>query len=136
MPLLRQVYGTSVDLRLNSFSELAEEALVALRCSAAEYLRIVEALRRDGGLVGAKELLWLPTLAQLDFPWAVVREGINQAWHERAWKLQGMTREHWEQLRQLMQAETLADANSSLNLPSGIVARREGAWVRIAQLGD
>ncbi len=131
LPILRQEYGEQLDKRLWSFSELAEEAVAALRDSAAEYLRIVEALRRDVGLVGDRGSAWLPSLNQLNFPWVVVREGLRQVWLAQTWKLQGMSREHWDALRTLMTVDTKSQQNASVNLPEGLIARREGDWIRI-----
>lgn len=131
LPLLRQEYGPHVDERLWSFSELAEEAIVALRESAAEYLRLVEALRRDAGLVGDRESAWLPTLNQLTFPWVVVREALRELWLARHWKLQGMSREHWDAVRELMNGDTSGGKKTHLNLPGGLIARCEGEWLRI-----
>lgn len=132
LPMLRRKYGEQLDDRLCSFSELAEEALLALRDQAAEYLRLVEALRRDMGLVGDRSSAWFPNLSQMDYPWVVVREGLRMVWLERGWKLQGMTREHWNSLRALMTDNSHALQHESVNLPYGLIARREGSWVKIS----
>ncbi len=136
LPLLREEYGDQVDQRLCSFSELSEEAVLALRESAREYLRLVEALRRDAGRVGERGSAWLPALDHLDFAWVVVREGLREIWHTRGWKLQGMTRQHWDAVRELLEGKSGSEREASLNLPGNLVARREGAWVRISQKGE
>lgn len=132
LTLLRREYGEQIDNRLCSFSELAEEALLALRDQATEYLRLVEAFRRDMGLVGDRSSAWFPNLSQLNYPWVVVREGLRIVWLDRGWKLQGMTREHWGSLRELMTEDTNSLQHESVNLPEGRIARREGRWVKIS----
>ena len=131
LPLLRRKYGEQLDDRICSFSELGEEALLALRDQAAEYLRLVEAFRRDMGLVGDRSSAWFPTLSQLDYPWVVVREGLRIVWLERGWKLQAMGREQWDSLRMLMTENVGVRQIESVNLPDGLIARREGDWVRL-----
>jgi tRNA(Ile)-lysidine synthase len=138
MPILRREYGVQVDQRLCSFSELAEETMAALRDSAEEYLRLVEALRRDAGLVGDLDAAWVPSLGQLNFPWVVVREGLRNVWLARQWKLQAMTREHWEALRSLLQPRkpaprTAVKKLATLNLPDGLIAVHEEDWIRIGR---
>jgi tRNA(Ile)-lysidine synthase len=138
LPVLRVEYGPQVDQKLLSFSELAEETMAALRQSAEEYLRLVEALRRDAGLVGDSDAAWVPSLGQLNFPWVVVREGLRNVWLARQWKLQAMSREHWEALRSLLQprktaTKSVAERRVSLNLPDGLIAMHEGDWIRIGR---
>ena len=141
LPLLRKEYGESVDQRIFAFSELAHEALGALRDSAAEYMRLVEALRRDAGRVGDSQAVWLPCLEQLSFPWIVVREALRELWLTRGWKLQGMSREHWQAIRRLLEAPNQRGnseqrgsgraTEATLDLPDAIRVCRDGGWVKI-----
>ena len=133
LPNIRREFGEPVDQRLYSFSELAEEAVTALREWSGEYLRLVEALRRDAGLVGDPEAAWVPSRALLDYPWVVVREGLTQLWQQRSWRLQGMTREKWLTIRELIQEPVAGAGQSTLNLPGGLIATREGGWIKFAR---
>lgn len=133
LPKIRQEFGEPVDQRLFSFSELAEEAITALRDWSGEYLRLVEALRRDAGLVGDPESVWVPSRALLDYPWAVVREGLRALWQQHGWKQQGMTREKWQAIRELIQVPVAEEGHTTLNLPGGVNATREGGWIKFSR---
>lgn len=137
LPELRERFGDSLDQRLLTFSELAEESVDALRELSADYLRRIKLMQDEmaasSGLtgLGVSNELWLPTLEKLPCPWPVVHQGLVRVWQERGWPLQAMSRGHWEKLRELLNGQ-LDDGYA--NLPGGLIARREGQWVTVNQL--
>lgn len=60
-------------------------------------------------------------------PWPVIREGLVQRWHARAWPLREMGAKHWERLRHLIERAWLSPHPQRLQLPGAIeVSIRRG----------
>lgn len=130
LPLLQQTYGEQVDNHLLNFSLLAEDAVAALRFYALRWL--------DDCLVGTEgkataELL-LPVGSFRAAPWPVVQAALEICWKRNQWPLQAMTREHWNQIREVALAEvTSSEWKAKLNLPGNLQLAAKQGFVRIAR---
>lgn len=126
LPLMKSEYGEQVDLHLQGFSQIAEEATQALRFYAEGWL---DTLANND--TSAKELMFAG-LAFRNTPWPVVQMALEMCWKQKQWPLQAMTRTHWLQIREL----SLADESSKnwqvkLNLPGGLQVSTKADWIRI-----
>lgn len=127
LPLLREQYGPQVDARLQSFSELAEETVLALRQLAEDYcVRVAE--RSDNPYRKQDACVQLPTFALLSVPWPVAREALYMLWLQKGWSLREMTRDHWQKIRYALQG-----ADETLALPGALQLVSHQGWVVIRQ---
>jgi tRNA(Ile)-lysidine synthase len=143
LPMLRQAYGKSVDQRLLSFSQLAEQSLHVQQEVAASYWANCRSLEQEKIAQG-----WLPPCRQSEirFPgaslisidWQVALIALQQAWHKNHWPLQSLTRLHWQKLRSVWetlqepQKQRPRNPRSLFQLPGKIDVRSLHGWIIIA----
>jgi tRNA(Ile)-lysidine synthase len=105
LPLLRQAYGESVDQRLLSYSQLAEQSLQVQLDLAGQYWANTRELEQDKINQGwlprrSSHEIRLPSAELLPSQWPIVLLALQQAWQASGWKQQSLTRRHWHRLRQ------------------------------------
>jgi|694.fasta_scaffold00148_11 tRNA(Ile)-lysidine synthase len=107
LPSLRQHYGSEVDRRLLSFSQIVEQTVAVEQAIADQYWKLAQdAAEHDSFLVreigkGADQYIVIPQASRLSVAWPVVLQSLQQAWHRRGWSLQGMSRSHWTKIQEL-----------------------------------
>ncbi|QDV23945.1 tRNA lysidine(34) synthetase TilS [Aureliella helgolandensis] len=136
LPLLREQYGPSVDAKLLSFGEIAEQTQNTLGQYASEYLTAAEAMARTAERYGGlpkltRDFFAFPTATQLQTPWPVVHQALKFVWLDRRWPLQAMNRLQWEQV-QAYHSATTADGHIG-NLPSDLRIERRSEWILIGK---
>lgn len=109
LPLLRQAYGDSLDHRLLSFSQLAEQMLDIQQGLAQMYWGTAQKLElekvKEGWLPrNSPAEIRLPAAALLPAQWPIVLLALQKAWHSLGWKQQALTRHHWQRLEQRWRA--------------------------------
>jgi tRNA(Ile)-lysidine synthase len=137
LPGLRTAYGEDVDLKIQSFSEVAEEALETIRILAADYWAQVATLHDSERRAVDSVSVCFPTEKRLRANWAVVREALKQKWEEKRWPLGDMGRRHWLQIRELHSPSFQLDtAPQTANLPGQLkaVLEADGNWIRVSCL--
>jgi tRNA(Ile)-lysidine synthase len=103
--------------------------------TAAEWIREEHAVIEECGMrwlasecvMPFDDGLQMPLAHALSQPWAVVREGLVAAWHDRYWPLREMSAKHWERLRRFLDkaAETTHPQRMQLPGPIGVSVRRK-----------
>jgi tRNA(Ile)-lysidine synthase len=126
LPLIQVEYGDQVELHLLDFSEIAEEATIALRFYAQRWLEELPTHET------AETELVFSSSAIRSTPWPVVQMALESCWKQKQWPLQPMTRAHWLQIREL----ALADETSKIwqaknNLPGKLRISTRTGWLRI-----
>jgi hypothetical protein len=141
--MLREAYGSAVDQRLLSFSQLAEESLHVQQELAASYWNNCQSLEREkvaqGWLPPSEPFeIRVPAASLLPIDWQTALIALQQAWHDRQWPLQSLTRLHWQKLRRVW--ETLHEPakqrprnrRSLFQLPGKIDVCSLNGWIIIA----
>ena len=143
LPTLREVYGSGLDSRLISFSQLAEETLKHQQMEAERYAshaavaeqhaiaenRLTERLSNE---------LRLPCEKLLPTTWPIVLLSLQKAWHELHWKQQAMSRANWEKLRTAWQKivppvrNRVRKPKSLFHLPGGLKVTSCQGWLTIS----
>lgn len=143
LPLLRQSYGDSLDQRLLSFSQLAEESIGQQHENTKRYLGQRDELIRQEVMLGtlAKPLqseITIPCQMKLPTAWPTVLQVVQHLWGEQSWTRQAMSRSHWDRLRNAWhqigppkQAKRTLRLRSLFQLPGAIQVFECNGWLII-----
>jgi tRNA(Ile)-lysidine synthase len=104
LPTIRERYGESLESRLLSFSQHAEQLQAFIERLAEQYLDSLPAaptLPPSAERPPGTPLFAFPSRDQLPAEWPVVREALCRVWDRYGWPRQSMSSEHWESLRVL-----------------------------------
>ncbi len=136
LPLLRKQYGESVDDKLLSFSELAEEATQVFDQYAIDFLEKSEQLSKVTCHANApRRCVMLPCRSVLPTPWPVLRQALTMVWKEHHWPQQAMSRSHWLMLRDVLERQQ-ATRFSPFQLPGNLIVSDVLDWISIHPAGD
>ncbi len=134
LPLLRDQFGLHVDERLLSFSEHVGEAVETIRELADQYAKQVDALRTAEGIQGCSHSIAFPSAQKTRAAWPIVRAYLHGRWIELGWPLQGMSRKHWEVVRDLYERANCAKDSRQDSLPGGLtILRSDRGWITVAR---
>lgn len=113
LPLLRDLFNPQVDAALLRLAQQAAEATAVLDVLAEQILADVLLDETETGCrVDARKLALQPE--------PLIRQTLRQLWIRRNWPRQEMGQREWQRLTRLVSEP------GSVDLPSGISARREG----------
>jgi len=107
LPSLRQLYGSEVDRRLLSFTQIVEQTVAVEQAIADQYWQLAQdAADHDSLLIreigkDVDQCIVIPQASRVSVAWPVVLQSLQQAWHRRGWSLQGMSRSHWTKVQSL-----------------------------------
>jgi tRNA(Ile)-lysidine synthase len=161
LPSVRQVYGSSVDDRLLSFSQTVEETVETLDQLAKQYWQRVAELP---GAVAPIESRRGEVASSLRFPsskilsehWPVVQQALMAEWMSLGWPRKGLNRGHWEYIYQFWnqrssassqggqsgffhaperQSMSAAHGMAPKNISGGICLRLDRDWVILERMG-
>lgn len=135
MPDIQQRYGEGLESRLVSFCEIVEQANEVFERLAMEYLQDAEVLAKKAIQHGELSrldatLVAIPHSSLLDAQWPVVRQALKVVWLDRGWPLRSMTRNHWDQIRSILDAPLGSSLNYA-NLPGDLRLTISGGWIVI-----
>ena len=123
LPMLRASYGPNVDEHLLGFSTIAEECNQALQHYALRWLN-------DSG-IGGDDNMFRQSAFTAE-PWPVIQLGLEMFWKRNQWPLQAMTRQHWDQIREIVSADDDSTTwRSRLNLPNNLLLFTKRSWIKI-----
>ena len=123
LPMLRASYGPNVDEHLLGFSTIAEECNQALQHYALRWLN-------ESG-IGGDENMFRQSAFTAE-PWPVIQLGLELFWKRNQWPLQAMTRQHWDQIREIVSADDDSTTwRSRLNLPNNLLLLTKRSWIKI-----
>ena len=118
------MYNQDIHGAINRLAGLASEASAVL-------IALAEQLLDDQLLRNNKDGLQLNCVGLDETNPFLVREMFKAAWTRRAWPLQDMSYDKWEQLARLASAPD--DQPAKLNLPGSIVATRTHTLLQLAR---
>lgn len=136
LPRLEQEYNPRVAEAILRLSRLATEVQGTLDDRAEELADRAVVLGSSSGFAPpAGSALTIDCRQLADQPSVIIREMLVKLWRRRTWPEQAMSLAHWDRLAQLggdrergpAQSETAAKQM----FPGGIVAERQGAYLRL-----
>jgi tRNA(Ile)-lysidine synthase len=121
LPRLRENFDVD-----RSLLRVAEQAAAAEELMAS----LIEPLWTScrPAITASSATLWAPPLAGQ--PPILAAEVLRAVWRQAGWPEQAMTRRWWTTLAELAQA---TEPRPALNLPGGVLARREGEALRLSR---
>lgn len=117
LPSISEHYGDSVEQSLTNFSEIVAEAQTLIGDLASDYLQQAHLVM--GQEVVSSAGFRLPAASTLPVKWPVLQAALVRCWQESDWPLQGLAREHWQQVRQLFQNDVSSHL-APLQLPGKV----------------
>lgn len=121
LPSITEHYGESVEQSLTNFSEIVAEAQALIGELASDYVEQAQhVINQD---VVSTSGFTLPTTSTLPVRWPILQAALVRCWQESNWPLQGLTREHWQQVRQILNCEDTTQA-ALFQLPGNVTVSR------------
>ncbi len=126
LPLLERDYNPGVRAAVLRLSALADDSRRIVDRRVDELWRVMQLDAQQW----PTDLVRLPVERWSALPEEEHRELLIRVWQRAGWPLQAMTYEHWRQLAALWLA-----ADTTLNLPSNVLAKKTAAGVELRRLG-
>ncbi|MEI8210679.1 MAG: tRNA lysidine(34) synthetase TilS [Planctomycetota bacterium] len=116
LPYLREFAGgDSLDERLRTAAQWIREEHEVIEAMANRWVSAQCVLRGNDGFE-------MPLAHALSEPWAVVRQGLVDLWHERGWPLRAMSAQHWDRMRRWFKKSSQTPHPQRLQLPDSLSA--------------
>lgn len=145
LPRLREAYGSQVDQRLLSFSQIVEETLLSQHQQAEDYWRQAVTLSQSPTEIKKMkatkmDAVLLPSEDLLPTTWSIVQISLAKQWQDRGWPQKSLSRRHWELVRRYWKSgltahqETSIPAKPRVMLPGPVRMEYRKGWIVLEQL--